>query len=447
MNSLKTSLRDLKYFIILWLSQSFSALGSAMTNFALVIWSYEQYGSALTTALIAICSYAPYVLMSIFAGALSDRWNKKITMLVCDTFAAFCTICILLLLQMGKLEIWHIYVLNALNGLMNTVQQPSADVSISLLTPKKYYQKVSGMKAFSNSLTSVLTPVLATALFSLVGIHAVIWFDLFSFVIAFLCLVLFIKIPEIKYKDETKETLLESTKSGLKYLIENRGILDLILFLAGINLIASMYNAALPAMILSKDNGGEIGLGVVNASIGIATLVGSVIVSILPAPKSRVRVICNTLLFSMSTENFFLAFGNSIPLWSIGAVLGWLFIPMMGANMDVLFRNHIPIEMQGRVYAARNTLQFFTIPIGYFLGGFLVDQVFEPFMKYQSSSILNTLFGEGKGSGAAFLFLFLAFAGIGVCLFFRRDRHLWHLEEYPDKCSSVNANEFIEIAE
>ena len=148
MNSFKTSLNDLKYFIILWLSQAFSSLGSAMTNFALVIWSYQQYGSALTTALIVICSYAPYVFMSIFAGALSDRWNKKITMLVCDTFAALCTVCIFILLQAGKLEIWHIYALNALNGLMNTVQKPYADVTISLLTPKQSYQKVSGKKDF-----------------------------------------------------------------------------------------------------------------------------------------------------------------------------------------------------------------------------------------------------------------------------------------------------------
>ncbi|WP_418270108.1 hypothetical protein [Hominenteromicrobium sp.] len=62
----------------------FSALGSAMTSFALVIWAYEQSGSALSTALLSICSYAPYVLLSIFAGALSDRWNKKATMLICD---------------------------------------------------------------------------------------------------------------------------------------------------------------------------------------------------------------------------------------------------------------------------------------------------------------------------------------------------------------------------
>ena len=77
MNVMKTMLSDLKYFIILWLSQSLSSLGSAMTNYALVIWSYQQYRSALITALIAISSYAPYVMMSIFAGAFSDRWNEK----------------------------------------------------------------------------------------------------------------------------------------------------------------------------------------------------------------------------------------------------------------------------------------------------------------------------------------------------------------------------------
>ena len=97
--------------------------------------------------------------------------------------------------------------------------------------------------------------------------------------------------------------------------------------------------------------------------------------------------------------------------------------------MDVLFRNHIPVEMQGRVFSARNTLQFFTIPIGYFLGGYLVDKVFEPLMKRENLSILKILFGEGKGSGAAFLFLFLAIAGIMVCLAFRKDPHIWKLEE------------------
>ena len=102
--------------------------------------------------------------MSIFAGAFSDRWPKKVTMLASDTFAAACTVGVLLLMTTGRLEIWHLYVLNALNGLMNTIQQPAADVTISLLTPPRHYQKVSGLRSLSNSLTGILTPVLATAL-------------------------------------------------------------------------------------------------------------------------------------------------------------------------------------------------------------------------------------------------------------------------------------------
>lgn len=427
MNLIKTTFKELKYFLILWSTQALSQLGSSMTNYALIVWSYTAKGSALTTALLSVCSYAPYVIMSIFAGSLSDKWNKKITMLVSDTFAALCTISIFVLLKTGRLEIGHLYVLNALNGLMNTVQQPASDVAITLLTPEKHYQKVSGLRSFSNALISMLTPIMATAVLSFTNLQTMIYLDLFTFCIAFISLAFFVKIPEYKAVRNT-DSFLSLTKSGLVYLKQNRGILDLILFLAGINLIASMYNAAFPAMILSKENGGEIALGTVNAFIGAATLAGSIIASFMPAPKSRVRVICNALLISMSTENFFLAFGKNLPLWCIGGVLGWLCVPIMNANMDVLFRERIPVSMQGRVYAARNTFQFFTIPLGYIFGGFLVDKVFEPFMTRNTSYVLSALFGTGKGSGAAFLFLFLAFAGIAICLVFRKDKNIWKLE-------------------
>lgn len=438
MNLHKNSVRGLGNFLILWSTQAFSALGSAMTSFALVIWSYQQQGSALRTALLSICSYAPYVVMSIFAGALSDRWNKKATMLICDSAAALTTLIVLVLLKLDGLQLWHLYVLNALNGLMNTVQQPASDVTISLLTPKEQYHRVSGLRNLSNSLVTVLTPVIATAIYSFAGMDAVILFDLASFAVAFVALAFFIRIPSLPFGEKSRESVLKSAVQGLRYLHRNRGILDLILFLAAINLIASMYNAALPAMLLSRANGSQEALGWVNTVTGLANLAGSLLVTMLPAPKSRMKVICNSLLISMSTENLLLALGRSVPVWCVGAALGWLFIPAMGANMDVLLRSHIPVEMQGRVYAARNTLQFFTIPLGYLLGGVLVDGVFEPLMAAQgNSSVLALFFGTGKGSGAAALFFVLAILGVAVCLIFRRDPHLWELDRAHQRETSV----------
>lgn len=430
MNLFKTSIKELHSFLVLWLTQSFSALGSSITNFALIIWSYQQHGSALQTALLSVCTYVPYVIMSIFAGALSDKWNKKITMLISDSFAALCTGAVLILLKTGRLEVWHLYCLNALNGLMNTIQQPAADVTISILTPKKHYQKVSGMRSFSNSLVNIMTPVIATALLASTNMQVVIVFDLITFGVAFISLLCFVKIPKVQCENIEKESVLRSAKNGLKFLKHNRGILDLILFLAAINFTASMYNATLPAMLLSREGGGKVALGIVNTVTGIAMLVGSVTASILPTPKSRVRMICNSLLLSMSTENFFLALGKSVPVWCIGAVLGWFAIPIMSSNMDVLFRNYIPINIQGRVYSARNTLQFFTIPIGYFLGGVLVDKVFEPFMALQQpGGLLEIIFGAGKGSGAALLFFILGITGVLTCIIFRKSTHIWQLEK------------------
>ena len=435
------TIRELSSFLVLWLTQSFSALGSAMTGYALVIWSYQQQGSALSTALLSVCTYAPYVLLSIFAGALSDRWNKRALMLTCDSLAALSTVAVLVLLSTHRLRVEHLYLINALNGLMNTVQQPASELAVTLLTPREHYQRVSGLRSFSHSLETVLSPVLATAMLAFAGLRAVLWFDLASFGVAFVALAGWVRIPKPTDNGTQRESVLASARGGVRYLRRNPGILHLILFLSIINLTASIYNAALPAMLLSRAGGGAWSLGAVNAAIGVAMLTGSVLVTVLPAPKHRSRVILNALFFSMSTENFILAFGRSTPVWCLGAVLGWLFIPMMGANMDALFRLRIPVSMQGRVYAARNTFQFFTIPVGFLLGGLLVDRVFEPLMALQpAQGWLSLLFGVGKGSGAALLFFVIGIFGALSCLPFRADAAIRGL----DNAAEVDAAEAVE---
>ena len=130
----------------------------------------------------------------------------------------------------------------------------------------------------------------------------------------------------------------------------------------------------------------------------------------------------------MSTENFMLSFFRDPAIWCAGAFLGWLFIPVMNTNLDALMRSMIPSVIQGRVYSARNMLQFFTIPLGYLAGGFLADTVFEPFMADRSGTILNQLFGTGKGSGAAFLFAVIGIMGVIICVIFSRLKAMRRLD-------------------
>ncbi len=430
----KDELYELKDFLILWSTQSVSQLGSSITTFALTLWLYEKTGSALSTATLTICSYIPYVLMSIFAGALTDRFNKKKTMLGCDAFAALCTVTIFILFSTNHLMKWYLYVLNVVSGFMNTVQQPASEVAMTLILPKKYYQRASGLFSLSRSLTSILNPLIATALYAFSGLYGVIAVDLGSFIVAFAALLFFIKIPE--NKSDKEENVLALAKEGLVFLKENPLILTLILFMSGVNLVASAFDAALPGYVIPNPKGGSTVLGIVTSCSGVAMVIGSLIVSVMKKPKDRVKVIYLTMLFSLGIENFLLAFSREPILWCVGQIIGWVLVPIMSANMDVILRNTIPVELQGRVYACRNTFQFFTIPIGLFLGGFMVDNVCEPFMNaYGNIPILKTLFGTGKGSGAALVMFILGVSGSLICVIIGRKLRKY---EYVEKEESID---------
>ncbi len=405
----------LRDFYVLWSTQSLSQLGSSITAFALTLWLYEKTGSALSTSTLTICSYAPYVIMSIFAGALTDRFDKKRTMLVCDTMAAVSTLVVFLLYRTGTLVIWHLYAVNMLSGLMNTVQQPASEVTMTLIVPKDQYQKVSGLQSLSRSVISILNPLIAAALYSFAGLELVIAVDLISFMVAFIALAAFIKVPKTAKAEE--ESTLKLAREGLKFLKETPLVFTLILFMSGVNFVASAFDATLPGYVIPNPKGGTNVLGIVTSASGAAMIIGSLTVSILPKPRDRVKVVYLTMLISLSTENFLLAFAREPFIWCIGQIIGWILVPIMSANLDVILRKSIPVDLQGRVYACRNTFQFFTIPIGLFWGGFMVDKVCEPFMKtHESSYVLTFLFGSGKGSGAALMMLILGVVGSILCI-------------------------------
>ena len=421
----RNKLRD---FYILWSTQSLSQLGSSITAFALTLWLYEKTGSALSTAALTICSYAPYVIMSIFAGALTDRFDKKKTMLVCDTLAAVCTLTVFILYKTDTLMIWHLYAVNAVSGLMNTVQQPASEVTMTLIVPKESYQKISGLNSLTRSLVSILNPLIASALYALFGLGTVITVDLLTFALAFIALAAFINVPGSS--KEVKESTLELAKEGLGFLRKTPMVFTLIIFMAGINLIASAYDASLPALIIPNPKGGSNMLGIVSSCAGVAMVIGSLLVTAMPKPKDRVKAVYVTMLISMSTENFILAFSRAPVLWCIEQIIGWILVPVMSANLDVILRNSIPVDLQGRVYACRNTFQFFTIPIGLFLGGFMVDNVCEPFMaEHAYSAVLTMLFGSGKGSGAALMMLILGIAGSLHCILFGSRLRKYHYSD------------------
>lgn len=407
-----SGLRD---FFVLWSSQSVSSLGTAMTNFALIIWVYNQKSTASSITLLSICSLVPSILFSFIAGTLADRWDKKRIMLLADLMAAIGTTTVLMLYLTNNLHIWHLYVINFLLSFMNAFQSPASYVATTLLVSKEHYVRVSGLHAFSGSIVTILAPAFGSALFAFGGLKTVLFIDLATFAVAFVILLVFIKIPKITSATEkVKESFLKSCVAGINFLREHSALLRIILFFAFINFIAKMGSyGILPALILGRTNGNQVSLGIVEAAVGIGTLVGSIAVTLTKPAKSRTKVIFFTCGISFFLGDFLMSFQRVLPLWVFFAFGGNAPLPFLGANLTAIMRTKVPVEMQGRVFSARDTIQYSTIPIGLLLGGALADHVFEPFMTTVSpiQSILSVLFGTGKGSGIAAMFFIVGVIG------------------------------------
>ncbi len=402
-------------FMILWAGQSVSALGSAMTNFALILWAYGKQGTASSITLLSFFTYLPSILFCFVAGTLADKWDKKRIMLLSDLMAAMGTVTVFILYASGNLQLWHLYIVNFALSCMNAFQCPASYVALSLLVPKDKYVRASGLQVFSSSLVTVVTPALATLVMALGGLQTVLVIDLATFAFAFFPLAFFIRIPAVPYKEEVKERFWKSCLQGYGFIKKNGPILKMILFFAFINLLAYMTGfGILPAMILKRSGDSRAALSMVSSAVGLGTLAGSILVTFLKPAKNRTKVIFGACAISFLLCDILWALGRNVTVWVFAAFVGNLPLPFLNANLSTVMRTKVPTELQGRVFSTRDTIQYCTIPLGLFLGGYLADSVFEPFMAGSSglSQLLSHLVGSGGGAGMAVMFLITGVIGL-----------------------------------
>ena len=410
----KQSSKQLHSFLLLWGSQTVSQLGTAMTDYAVIIWVYRMKGTASSVTLLTVCTFLPTIFFRFLAGSAVDRRNKKRIMLTADMLAACGTLAVLVLHSADVLQIWHLYVINFLLSLMNAFQEPASFVAVSMLVPKEHYARASGMQGFSGAAVSILAPALGALLVASGGLDLVLIVDLATFAVAFPVLLLLIRIPEPKRQETDEEPFSKTCLAGIRYLREHPAILRITLFLAVVNFLAKLGNdGLLSPYILGRTGNNQSVLGAVESFTALGVMAGSLLATLAKPAKKRIPLIFITtgLIFA----------GNIIQsltfrpwLWCAAAFGSYATAAVMNVNMDAMMREKIPPEMQGRVFSAKSTLQNFTIPPALLLGGLLADSVFEPFMMTDSPAqrMLSGFFGAGKGSGIGMMFFIAGITGM-----------------------------------
>lgn len=406
-------------FVIVWLGQIVSVLASAMSQFGLTIWMYEQTGSALAMGMMQVFFITPFLLISPIAGVMVDRHNRKLMMMVSDLAAGVATLAILALQYFSVLQFWHLYVTSIVYGLGMAFQWPAYSAAISTMVPKEQLGRANGMMSLIEAGPGVFAPLLAGALLPVVKLTGLLFFDVATFLVAIGAL-MFVHIPQPPRTEEGKQgegSIWKEAAYGFKYIFARPSLLGLqLIFFAG-NLFAGIGFTVLAPMILARTDSNSLIFGSVQTAGAVGGLIGGVIMSAWGGFKRRVHGVLAGWIWS-GLAMAVLGLTGGIPVWLAGSALGALVGPLINGSNQAIWQSKVAPDLQGRVFSARRLIAWLTNPISPIIAGSLADFVLEPAMRTDTAltSAFGWLVGTGPGAGMGLLLVICGILGALVGL-------------------------------
>ena len=414
----KTASYGMRTFIVVWFGQLVSTIGSGLTGFALGVWVYQETGSTTLFAMNMLAYAIPNLVVSPFAGALVDRWDRRKIMILSDTGAGLATLSVAALLVTGNLEVWHVFVATAVSASFTTFQWPAYSAATTLLVPKEQLGRAGGMVQIGEAVSQLLAPAAAGALFVTTGLQGVVLIDFVTYLIAVgtLLLVRFPQPEVTKEGEESKGSLLSEAVYGWKYIAARSGLLGLLLIFAAFNFLNSLMNPLIAPLILDMTSADV--LGYLASIVGVGMLIGTLVMSVWGGPKRRIH---GVLFFLFLAGMFTMGFGisSSLTVMAVSGFFLMLVLPVINGSSQAIWQSKVAPDVQGRVFAIRRMIAWSIIPIAYILAGPLNDKIFKPLL-VEGGTLADTFIGQvlgvGPSRGTGLLFIVIGFLSALVAL-------------------------------
>jgi MFS family permease len=401
----------MRSFVVIWIGQMFSLLGTSMSGFGLTVWAYELTGSATALALVGFFYVTPMLIISPLAGALVDRSNRKLMMMISDLSSGLATVSILILYSTGHLQIWHLYVANAFMGTFQTFQWPAFSAAITTMLPKEQYTRANGLMSLSETGPDILAPILAGALLGFIGLGGILTIDLVTLSIAILTL-LSVHVPQPKVTQvgiESRGSLLKESIFGFSYILKRPSLLGLqIVFLSGNFFFTIAYTLTAP-MVLARTGNNELALGTINSIGAIGGVIGAAALSAWGGPKRKVHGVLSGWGLSGLLGVTLIGLGRSIPVWTSGSFLSSFMSPFLNGSNQAIWQSKVAPDVQGKVFSTRRLIAWLSMPLATLVAGPLADKVMEPAMLPGGSlaQLFGPLVGVGPGAGMSLIILLM----------------------------------------
>lgn len=402
-------------FTIIWLGQLLSALGTRMTNFALGIWVYQATGRATDLALLTFFAFGATVVCSPLAGALIDRWNRRLTVVLSDAGSALATLLALGLFLTGSVSIWKLFVVNALTGGFLAFQLPAYSATISLMMEKGDYPRANAMLSVVRFGPAIFAPTLAAGLLVAADIKTILLIDELTYLVAIVAVFL-VTVPQTPTEKRTESpSMWRDSVAGFRYIAGRGPLMGLEAVLFAIGMLAAIGYTMIIPLILAR-TGSEAQAGIALSIGAIGGVGGAVLIGVLKPTKDKMRRILLAIVMFSVVGRVLFGIGGTLVMWSIAMFVLHGCIPFIDGYSQAIWQEKVEPAVQGRVFAARQFIENFALPVGMLTAGPLADHVFEPQMAAGQplASAFGWLVETGRGGGMGLLCVLVGALGVLV---------------------------------
>lgn len=358
-------------FMLLWLGELISAVGSGLTSFGLGVYVFQQTGSAGSMALVTLLAFLPTLLLSVPAGVLADRYDRRLLMMVGDGCSALGILYILLCMLGGGAKLRQICLGVFISSTFSALLEPSYRATVTDLLTKEEYSKASGLVSLAGSARYLISPILAGALLAVSSIKLLLIIDICTFFPTVFAAALVRKEIAVKPM-ERKPPFGQSLRQGWNAITDRRGILILVAVSSVMTCFMGSFQILAQPLILSFTDSATLGIGETVCACGM--LASGLFLGARGIKSGYVKVLSVSLLLAGLTM---VAFGLWENIYTI-CLFGFLFfatLPFANNCLDYLVRTNIPDELQGRAWGMIGFLSQIGYVVAYAGAGAAADGI------------------------------------------------------------------------
>lgn len=352
-------------FAVLWVGQALSILTSMLSQYALIWYLTDLTGSSTVLSLATMAALLPQGILSLFTGAFADRFDRRTIMIAADGAIGAISLVLALMAWRAPLTPGPILLVAALRSVGGAFHAPCLQAVTPLIAPPEALTRCAGWSQGIQTVSMLLSPALAAALYAAIPLHWIILLDTLGAVFA-ICGLLLARLPALKVGDAgQKLRLWQDTREGFAVLRSHRWLWQLCLICALFSVAFMPVSALFPLMSMQYFGREAAAAALVETAFSVGMLAGSVLLGLWGGGKDKIL----TMTAAVLAMGGALAVTGVLPpsgfWWFAGlSLLMGVTCPFFNSVFMALIQEKVEAQYLGRVLGLSGAMMTLASPIG-----------------------------------------------------------------------------------